>query len=110
MPTKQETPDALDKSMAHWQRVWEGKDTDITDGECALCPIFCPPDPFNHCVSCPLALAGLQCDSVDKSPWRAALKAGGGDKFCVQPSAALRQAAAHMWMVLAFLREAEADE
>lgn len=93
-PSKRAVLRAIKASMAHWRRVWEGKDESIASWDCALCFVFA------RNYACPLRVYGVSC-GCGTGPYAAVanfIGYAGTDE------------AADMWMVLAFICEAEASD
>lgn len=104
---KRKTLRAIKASMAHWRRLWEGRDKDTSGESCALCQAFYP-NP-GCLIGCPLGLYGVGCQ-VGGDPYTAV----GDLKFETDRgwnllNVARSDEALHMWMVLAFIYEAEAS-
>lgn len=101
-PSRAATLRAIKQSMAHWRRVWEGKDRGITPRCCALCRVF-RGKPF--CDPCPLYRANLVCYWDGENPWGKAARVLDANR-----SLRYTPEAADMWTVLALIYEAEASD
>jgi len=106
--------DALDKSIAHWERVIEGEDRHIGWEDCALCGIT-KDDP--DCRHCPLAKYGMACDDYEisdtptepRTPWTcvwAACRSKTLPEIIKRPLW-LHSAICDMYVCLLLVREAE---
>lgn len=69
MPMSENTKQALEDSIAHWEHNVEnarlGRAIDISAGACALCCMFYIP--HKDCEGCPVAAIG--CDYCENTPY-----------------------------------------
>lgn len=81
MTMPEETKQALEESIAHWERNIEnaklGRAVDISASACALCCEFYIPN--QHCIGCPVAAIG-HAYCTDTPYWHVREAKAKGDK------------------------------
>lgn len=77
LPTKEQTRQAINASIKHWENLRDGCGTGLGHGDCALCTLFLHGQDANkkytECIYCPIAQKTGQ-PLCRGTPYRAATK------------------------------------